>query len=708
MRSIKGLRWALMILSMGVAPVWAAKTQQAPVVVEPLTVDAAALDARYANQLEALRVQLKAALPLVDAQKQSAYLAAREVELAAAEDLDKAQQLLGRIGGAQAAVGHAKNKWIAGADKGIAKAQEMLKDAKTDDERAAAQKDLESWMKNREDGLQALKERQAKLDQVLAEEPALRNRQEAAQTVLTQAQAETLKAVDALGVGEFIDSSKLDGQLARFVVLSEATPRGLAVFAAQGEAQDALVAKLLEDEALMVQMLVADGANGGNYGQAMMIYTDIQQASAKAKDGVLQRLALAVALEHAVPVTQTNPSADTEAPATVDPVKRYLHYETAFLAGELDPGFKGLSVWDYRFVVDGDEPDAILAWGREMLRSYRPDHITTPDYQWRYVAAVRTEVQYGSQFNKYDKPELQSYQNMLMNGGVCGRRAFFGRFILRAFGIPTTARPQTGHAALVHWTPDGWVACLGAGWGGGTTKTRYTKDLDFLASTQARALGDKFMQVKRAQWIGDVMGEPRVFGFLTDTPGLWYGVALYRQRAMIEESKAVTLAAVGEELGEANESNVAYAFVSPTVTEADRRISVKANGVITIPASASSNPTESSGKILFMPSNLGGMQLHYSRTGDAQTFAYTFDAPEAGAYALTARVACPTWGQLLAVAPNGSQPIDIALPLTVGLWGQSEPVTISLVKGRNVLEFSRTGDNIRGLTIKEFTLTPVK
>jgi len=124
------------------------------------------------------------------------------------------------------------------------------------------------------------------------------------------------------------------------------------------------VGKLLADEPLMVQMLVADGAMDGKYGQAMTIYSDIQQASAKAKDGVLQRLALAIALEHAVPVSQTNPGTDTEAPATVDPVKRYLHFEKAFLAGELDPAFKNLSVWDFRFVVDGDEPDAILAWGR--------------------------------------------------------------------------------------------------------------------------------------------------------------------------------------------------------------------------------------------------------------------------------------------------------------------------------------------------------
>ncbi len=42
-----------------------------------------------------------------------------------------------------------------------------------------------------------------------------------------------------------------------------------------------------------------------------------------------------------------------------------------------------------------------------------------------------------------------------MNGGICGRRAFFGRFILRCFGIPSTARPSKAHGALVRWTPKG-------------------------------------------------------------------------------------------------------------------------------------------------------------------------------------------------------------------------------------------------------------
>jgi len=459
----------------------------------------------------------------------------------------------------------------------------------------------------------------------------------------------------------------------------------------------------------MLQMALADGAKDGKYGQAMAIYTDIQKVSKKASEGVLQRLALAISLEHATPISQRNAVALTDAPETVNPVNRYLHYENAFLDGELDPGFKNLTVWDMRMVVNGNEPDETLAWGREMLRNYRPDHITTNDYNWRYVAAVRTDIRYGSQDNKYDKPELQFFQNILMNGGVCGRRAFFGRFILRSFGIPTLARPQRGHAALAHWTPDGWVVCLGGGWGCGWVMGR-NKDLDYLAITQARNNQEAYRAVKRAQWIGDVVGEPRTFGFLSGSPAFWNGVALYTQRAIIEEAKAVALAAVGEELGEANESDVEYAIETATVTEADRKIAVTAGGVITIPAVACSKPTSSTGKIIFMPSVLGGMQLHYSRSGSPEEFEYTFDAPTAGKYTLTARVVTPSWQQHLLIAANDAKELaDIALPHTVGMWEETEPVEIELLKGTNVLRFSHKSDgHEKGVTIKDFTLTPVK
>lgn len=696
---------ALVASAIATAGAGAAKEKEVPLT---LTQVGQRLESDYTAQFEALKAELTKSLPSVNQQKKSAFLKAREDEVTATKGIEAAQAKMGGINTAKALVAHAKGKWIGGADKGIAAAKASLAKAKTAAERDAAEKDLANWQKNRKDGEEALEERQAKLDQAERERPIVEKALKEAEAALAKSKATTLQTVQDLGLKTLLSSHELDAKLAKYVVLMEATPKGLAGFAQQGKEQEELVAKLLAADELLVEMVVADGAKGGKYGEAMQIYSNIWNASDKVAEGPLRKLALAVSLEHAVPIAQRNAVADTKAPATVDPVKRYLNYEKALLAGELDPAFKNLRVWDYRMVVDGEEPDETLTWGREMLRNYRPDHITTSDYRWRYVAAVRSDIPYGSQDNQYDKPELQFFQNILMNGGICGRRAFFGRFMLRAFGIPTTARPQRGHAALVHWTPEGWVPCLGAGWGSGWTKTQYDKDLDFLATTQARTAGEAFLQVKRAQWIGDVMGEPRVFGLLSkNSPGFWYGASLYIQKGVIESAKAKTLAAVGVDIAEANETKEKVEIAKVTMTEKDRAVSVDAKGVITIPAAATSQPTKSSGKIIFMDSYLGGKQLHYSRTsGGHQPFEYTFDAPAAGQYQLTVRVSTPSWRQNLLVAANGSkESVVIDLPHTVGMWEETKPVSIDLAKGKNVLRFSRVGD-VKGISIKDFKLTP--
>lgn len=674
---------------------------------DPPRQDQKQLAAGYAARLEALRTEIVAALPKLGEREKADYQKAIEAENEVEAQLARARAGLGEVGKAEGLVAHAKGKWIGGADKGIAGAQAQLQKAKTDAERKAAEDELAKWQKNREEGTQALAERLAALDTAKRQAPGLQKELERAEQALAEIKTGIASSIQVLGLTALLSSDRLDAKLAEFVALSEATPDGLAAFAQQGRAEQGLVERMLGDGDLLVQMAVADGANGGHYGRAMQIYRDIQSASPRARDGSLQRLALAIALEHATPIAQRNAEATTDAHDFVDPVARFLHFESAMRDGELDPAFPRLEVWEYRMVVNGEEPDEILAWGRQMLRNYRPDQVHNPDYRWRYVDSVRTDVRYGSQDNQHDEPGLQFFQNILKNGGVCGRRAFYGRFLLRAFGIPTTARPQRGHAALVHWTPDGWVPCLGAGWGSGWTHTRYGKDLDFLATTQARATGAKFLQVKRAQWIGDVMGEPRTFGLLENKPAFWYGVSLHTQRAIVEAAAAKTLAAVGQDIAEANETKEKVAIAEIEITDEDRTIAVSADGTITIPAAATTKPTRSSGKILFLESSLGGKQLHYSRNGNAQTFQYAFDAPAAGKYALTARVVTPSWQQHLLVTANDAEsPVEIELPFTIGMWARTEPVEIALVEGRNVLHFAhRSAGYEKGFSVRDFTLT---
>jgi hypothetical protein len=661
-------------------------------------------ETRYAADLAALQAEIAKALPVVSEQKRAVLQQAQESLKKAEAELEAARKPLDAVKAAEGLVGHAKGKWIGGADKGIASAEAALKKAATAAERAAAEKDLAHWRSNRVDGVKALNERQAALDKAKLEAPKATQMFQAAEAALATARSNELAAVKALlAVAEpFVSGDRYDAKLVRAAVLAEATPKGLAAFAQQGTEQEKLVEKLLAEPGLMQEMLVAGGASGGQYGRAMQIYFDIRRASPKSGEGALHRLALATSLEHAVPVAQSNPASQTNGPAFVDPVKRYLHYEKAFLGGELDAAFQSFTTWEYRMIVDCDAPDAILAWGREMLRTYRPDHVTNPDYGWRYSGAVRTDVTYGSQNVKDDLPSLHSYQNIPKNGGVCGRRAFFGRFILKSFGIPVWGVTQHKHAALSHWTPKGWVVNLGAGF----PHSWWDKDdaprsgSDFLLESQAREDAAGYLKVLRAQWVGRVLGEEAFNDRKKVAGGLWSNLA--HHQAVLLAARAVELGPLGQELGEANESSAQQIKLTAPAPALETQTASVRDGAIVIPAASAGKST---GSKAVMDSFSGGAQLH---AGGGFKTQFTFDAPQSGLYALTAQVATLQDGQVFLFAANDAKaPVEAAVPYTVGLWQKTAPVQVALNKGGNSLNFEVTTGS-RGVTIKEFTLTPLR
>jgi hypothetical protein len=380
-------------------------------------------------------------------------------------------------------------------------------------------------------------------------------------------------------------------------------------------------------------------------------------------------------------------------------------------------------------VVNSDEPDEVYAWGRQMLRNLRPDCVPANGDTSVYVDVVDKEIAYTSSMVKEDRPDIAFMQNILANGGICGRRAFFGRFTLRAFGVPAAARKQPGHATLGHWHPDGWKTRLGGpNWGLGArgfysamndSRTRtYGADVNFVASSQAREDATAFMRVKRAQWIGALVGEARKPGLITysgktkgppplkkgaelEKPLFWNEVALQDQRRIVAGLESAS--------GKSS-SPAAVATKAPAATG---KVTVDDKGVITIPSAACSSPAESTKApyrggfkdlIVFVKNKSGETRLHLSRySSEADAFEYTFDAAKTGTYQLVARVVTPKWGQRLFATANGGAPAEMALPYTMGMWDNAAPVAIELKAGRNVLKFHGPAR----VTVDTFTLTPV-
>jgi hypothetical protein len=517
----------------------------------------------------------------------------------------------------------------------------------------------------------------------------------------SQAESAMMAASRALlaDLDAFLKSNALDSKLVRLAILTHGTTRGLAAFAQQGKAEEALLDKLFADEALMKQIVVAEGAKDGNYGKALQIYASILEKNERAREvgTIFQHLALGTAI----------------ALACNDPIERYQHYEKAYLDGELDPGFKDMTPWLVRFITVGERGLSDLAWMREAMRNYRPDHIRTSDYHWRYVRLVKSDMPYSS--TRQDEELGTRSQQALALGGSCGPRAWFGRLTLRAFGIPSRNHPQTAHGALSHWTPTGWKVNLGAWW------SNSPGGLDFYLDSQARDVPEAYLQVLRAQWIADALGEEDVNRINYGRGGgFWNALAFHKKEVIVadaaiakseEEKKLANMTAedartlLGESEADLSETFDTKAYVIP---EEHKKIVIAEDGTITIPAASCAKPTSNTGRILFMENYAKtGTQVHYARLGkEPDLLTYYIEAPRDGKYMLTLDVCTVAPGQNGHLRLNRRTSLDLEFPYTSGMWEQTKPAEVELKEGRNTLMLtSKTG---RGFTMREMKLVPVK
>lgn len=525
-----------------------------------------------------------------------------------------------------------------------------------------------------------------------------------------------LAARDVLKEGDsLLKDTSLDKKLAKVALLASGA-EAMAMFAQEGKEQKSHVDFLLADDDLIVEVMALGGAYQSKYGQSIRNYRAILAATENADEDFFRLWALASSLEHPdgnhVPKGKTAPEAIVEF---------FKSYEKAYAKGELDPAFSTLSPWNRRFIFPFIAVSEV-EWMRKMIRNYRPDHMRL-DHKWRYCRITKTDVPYTSNVPRPVRPDLgiSRMQDFFLEGGICGPRAFTGRAATHAFGIPSRPAPQTGHAAMSRWTPDGWVTVFGAHW----THNRFRGQcgLDFELESRSRMKDDLYQAVHRANWWGDVFEEQGVnrmsFGV---GGGFWKSLAFYKKLIIVEDAELEEQETVGAEFAESNEPAVSpvsnwseedgseednvQAFPQIELREKDKTIVFADDGTITIPVGASYN-AETNEKIKFMRSvDDEFVQVHYALgKSRPHLLKYKVEVPEDGTYEVTSTVSTVTVDRSYLLRVNRRNLFRVNLPLTLGDWQQTEPVKIELKKGKNTILFTADSNN-KGITLKEFILKP--
>ena len=262
---------------------------------------------------------------------------------------------------------------------------------------------------------------------------------------------------------------------------------------------------------------------------------------------------------------------------------------------------------------------------------------------------------------------------------------------------------------MSRWTPDGWAICFGAWWSSAWCGPQ--GGMDFLLDSQAREHEHFYMQVLRAKWIGDTLGEEdvsiRQYG---RGGGFWDGLAFYKKRVIVDDARVETVElAGGMKLGESDELLGDEQSEAIKIPAEDKAVVVDGDGLITVPAVACTFPQNNTDKIAFLRSwGDEGMQLHYQRLGTRpEILRYTVQVSAAGKYEITVKVATVSVQQTVILRLNRRTLVNVTLPYTKGLWQQTEPEVIELREGANSIMFTLRAPN-RGVSIKEFQLKPMK
>lgn len=444
--------------------------------------------------------------------------------------------------------------------------------------------------------------------------------------------------------------------------------------------------------------------------EALVVWQNILAADPESKEGMYLKMAIGVGID-------PPPGEGGPGQIAIEPVKRYQYFKAADKAGELVPSFKTLTAWEYSKVIRPTASNEEFTWGREMLRTFRPD----------FAVDGRTCDIVSMVWRRNSPNPYTSMQTRLQGGGKCGPRAVFGVFINHAFGIPSIGVGQPKHACISYKAADPsaepqpgsvWKVVYGGGWA--VSKLDGLKGPEFVEGVEARMRETQFSQVEHLRWLASALTHPESAAQVVTVAG-----KIARQ----ETAGKVDLDATGKaEEAEADPGTVAASrFGKSTPAAAKPAGPVKpvgggkpdapvqaVAGVIRVSAgdffATEGKPTwGGQPHVLLLDSFGGGKQVYFQQQMEFQWADYAIEAPAAGIYQISMRAAAINVDQVLEVLSGETKLATVEIPLSFGLWQETKPVEVKLEKGVQTLRIQTpvsvaAENHKRGIALKSFEL----
>jgi len=500
---------------------------------------------------------------------------------------------------------------------------------------------------------------------------------------------------------------EIEPQLVQGAILAQSTPQKFADYVSKGKENKKLLKRLFDDTELMKEMLTHGGVKGCEYGEAARIFDACMEDDESSKKGAKwtklhRKIALACALELASPLNEFDTS------IRVDPVARYKHFVDAHEAGELDPAFPYFSVWEMRHIVNCDAPNDQMSWCRKMLINYAPQFLILTNYRQRYLFMLHADV-------RTRKPTWDSsprtYQMVLSGGGNATVNAWFGRFLLKSFGLPTWGAQFEGEENFTFWTPEGWITMNSEDWE--TCSWEGKAGIDFKTETESRNKAtpeEYFKRLVSLRCLADILdGDPNSIPdgekHQMHPDRMWRSMAAVSMKLLFQTEPEVerTFERSGEGLVQTNSEKYVEKYHADPVD--DEVTYDDTTGELVIPAICN---TFRDGTAQTSVSFEAGKQLNFVADGNAH-YVVPDDFPT-NTYMLTLEVCTVSSKQ----APLKIRIVDdyevfdktyeVEIPYTKGEWQSTAGVSVE-IEASCMVKLSRPKESL-GLAIKKLLISP--